>query len=76
MKPRVYGETSIISYLSARNSRDLKVAARQQSSVELWDSPDRYEVVIAEVVISKASAGDAQARRTNAHTAEFESRKE
>jgi hypothetical protein len=76
MKPRVYGEASVISYLSARNSRDLKVAARQQSSVELWDSPDRYEVVIAEVVISKASAEDARGSRTSAQTAESESRKE
>ena len=37
MKPRVYVETSVISYLSARPSRDLNLMARQQSSIELWD---------------------------------------
>lgn len=61
MKPRVYVETSVISYLTARPSRDLNVAARQQSSIELWESQDRYELVISDLVLSEASAGDAQA---------------
>jgi len=30
MKPRVYIETSVISYLTSRPSRDLIVAANQQ----------------------------------------------
>jgi hypothetical protein len=30
MPPRVYAETSVISYLAARPSRDLVTAARQQ----------------------------------------------
>lgn len=61
MKPRVYVETSVISYLTAKPSRDLNVAARQQSSVELWDCQDRYELVVSDLVLSEASAGDAQA---------------
>ena len=61
MKPRVYVETSVISYLAARPSRDLNVAARQQSSLDLWDSQNRYELVVSDLVLSEASSGDAQA---------------
>ena len=32
MRKRVYIETSVVSYLTARSSRDLIVAARQQST--------------------------------------------
>lgn len=38
MKPTVYIETSIISYLTARPSRDLYAAAQQQRTVEWWRS--------------------------------------
>lgn len=61
MKPRVYIETSVISYLTARPSRDLSVAARQQSSHELWKSQDRLELVISDLVLSEAAAGDQSA---------------
>jgi len=63
---RVYVETSVISYLTARPSRDLSIAARQQSSLQLWESQDRYELVVSDLVLSEATAGDtdaAQARR-------------
>jgi hypothetical protein len=36
MPPRVYIETSVISYLAARPSRDLITAARQQITHEWW----------------------------------------
>ncbi len=61
MKFRVYVETSVISYLTARPSRDLSIAARQQSSLELWESQDRYELVVSDLVLSEAAAGDAGA---------------
>ena len=61
MKPRVYVETSVISYLAARPSRDLNVAARQQSSMDLWDSQNRYELVVSDLVLSEASSGDVKA---------------
>jgi hypothetical protein len=41
--------------------RDLSVAAKQQSSLELWDSQDRYELVVSDLMLAEASAGDAQA---------------
>ena len=36
MKPKVYVETTIISYLAARPSRDLIVAGHQQITHEWW----------------------------------------
>ena len=61
MKPRVYVETSVISYLSARPNRDLTVASKQQSSLELWNSRDRYDLLISDLVLSESAAGDVQA---------------
>jgi len=37
MRPTVYIETTIISYLTARPSRDLIVAGHQQITVEWWE---------------------------------------
>ena len=36
MKPIVYVETSVVSYLTARPSRDLVIAARQMWTREWW----------------------------------------
>lgn len=62
MKPKVYVETSIISYLTARPSRDLIVAANQQMTAEWWDihRPD-FELYISEMVEVEAERGDAEA---------------
>ena len=38
MKTKVYVETSVISYLSARPSRDLVVAAHQEITRQWWDN--------------------------------------
>ena len=37
MKPKVYIETSVISYLAWRPSRDLIMAAHQQVTQEWWE---------------------------------------
>lgn len=38
MKQSVYIETTIVSYLASRPSRDLVVAARQQVTSEWWNT--------------------------------------
>jgi predicted nucleic acid-binding protein len=59
MKPKVYLETSIISYLTSRPSRDLIVAANQQITQEWWQlRRNAFELYVSELVIQEASAGD------------------
>ena len=41
MKPRVYVETSVVSYLTARPSRDVVIAARQVTTREWWEGRRR-----------------------------------
>ena len=64
MKPTVYIETSVISYLAARPSRDVVVAAYQEVTREWWRSaPDRFHLVASALVVSETRAGDADAAR-------------
>jgi len=61
-KSTVYIETSIVSYLTARPSRDLLVAAHQQLTVAWWDEQrPRYELFASQVVLAEARAGDPEA---------------
>lgn len=58
----IYLETSIISYLTARPSRDLIVAANQAMTQEWWHGQrDRFAVYVSQLVIEEAKAGDEQA---------------
>ena len=59
MKPRIYIETSIPSYLTARRSRDLIATANQELTQEWWGTRrDDFYLVISEFVLREASAGD------------------
>lgn len=59
MKPRIYIETSIPSYLTARRSRDLIATANQELTQEWWETrKDDFYLVISEFVLREASAGD------------------
>ena len=55
----VYLETSFVSYLVARPSRDLIIAGHQKLSHDWWTyrRPD-FNCVISEVVLDEASQGD------------------
>jgi len=57
MKPRIYIETSIPSYLtSRRRSRDLIAAANQELTQEWWDTrKDDFDLVISEFVSREAA---------------------
>ncbi len=64
MKPRVYVETSIISYLAARPSRDVVLAGHQKTTQLWWEGRRAdFDLFASEAVVNEASAGDAQAAR-------------
>lgn len=66
MKPTVYLETTIASYLTARPSRELVVAAHQEFTVEWWKRHrDRFSLFVSALVLHEAGQGDpdAAARR-------------
>ena len=57
--PRLYVETTIPSYLTARPSKDLRLAANQQTTREWWDTRrHEYDLFISEVVLDEAADGD------------------
>ena len=61
MKPTAYVETSVVSYLTARPSRDVVVAAHQEITREWWqDAPARFALVASALVVAEARAGDAE----------------
>ena len=62
MKQRVYIETSIVSYLTARPSRDVVVAGHQELTRQWWEErSSRFELVISELVEQEAGKGDPEA---------------
>ena len=64
MNPSAYIETSVVSYLTARPSRDVVVAAYQEVTREWWRSArNRFELFASELVVSEAGTGDPDASR-------------
>lgn len=65
MKAKVYIETTVISYLAARLSRDLIVAAHQQLTTEWWATRRiDFALFTSEFVHREVSVGDElQARK-------------
>ncbi len=60
MKPRLYLETTIPSYLVARPSQDVRLLADQQATHEWWKLRRQdYETFISETVLFEISRGDA-----------------
>lgn len=61
-RPRLYVETSIVSYLTGQPSRDIVTAARQQLTRDWWQTKrGRFELYISEYVLTEAASGDEQA---------------
>jgi len=55
----VYLETTFISYLVARPSRDVIVAGHQQTTQDWWaNRRSQFECSISQIVIDEASQGD------------------
>ena len=59
MKAKVYVETSVISYLTSRPSRDVVTAGHQQITRDWWQTQrETFDVVASQLVVQEASAGD------------------
>jgi len=62
MMERVYIETTFVSYLIARPSRDLIVAGHQQITHDWWDTRrGDYELCVSQLVLQEAGEGAAEA---------------
>jgi hypothetical protein len=62
MKPKVYVETTVISYLTAWRSPQLVMAANQESTKVWWDDErPNFDLYVSAAVIEEASSGDADA---------------
>ncbi len=55
MPERVYIETTFVSYLTARPSRDVVIAGHQQITHEWWDTQrGNYELCVSQLVLQEA----------------------
>lgn len=62
MNSSVYIETSIVSYLTGRPSRDVIVAGRQALTREWWDNcREKFDLYVSPLVVTEAEDGDADA---------------
>lgn len=61
IKQTIYLETSVISYLAARPSRDLIVAGHQQITGEWWETRQQWQLYVSALVINEAGFGDVDA---------------
>ena len=62
MLPRVYVETTFVSYLTARPSRDVVIAGHQQITHEWWDQARTdFELCTSQLVLQEAGSGDTEA---------------
>ena len=58
-KPRVYIQSTVVSYLVARPSSNPILASRQKASQQLWENyADRFEFVISQLVQDEIQRGD------------------
>jgi hypothetical protein len=59
MRPKIYIETSVVSYYKNQPSRDIVIAARQQITREWWDERSHhFELFISVLVQEEAGGGD------------------
>jgi hypothetical protein len=58
MRRKVYVETSVISYLTARPSKTIIGAAHQQITMAWWERRSDYELLVSQAVWQECAAGD------------------
>ena len=62
MLQRVYIETTFVSYLTARPSRDVVIVGHQQITQEWWDQArGDFELCTSQLVLQEAGSGDPEA---------------
>jgi predicted nucleic acid-binding protein len=62
MQPkRVYLESSVISYLTARPAKDMRRLVKQRITKEWWKRRDEYDLFISQTVVDEIGRGDAEA---------------
>jgi len=64
VKAKVYIETTVVSYLTARSSRDVVIAGHQKITRDWWQTcRERFDLVASQLVVREASAGDPKAAK-------------
>ena len=62
MKPTVYIETTIPSFLKARTAKDIVLAGKQEVTKQWWSQRRRqYELFVSQLVYDEAGRGDSGA---------------
>jgi predicted nucleic acid-binding protein len=62
VKPKLYLETTIPSYLTSLPSKDVVVAGHQSTTRRWWERrKDKFDVYISQFVINEAARGDVEA---------------
>ena len=65
MKPKVYLESSVVSYLTSRPSRSVVIAGNQIVTQQWWETHRfDYDLYVSMSVIDEISAGDPDAARS------------
>lgn len=72
IKPSLYLETSVISYLTSRLSRDVIILAHQEITQRWWiDSLSKFNVYISQLTIEEAGCGDKEAAKERLKTLSY-----
>ena len=59
MKPKLYLETTVVSFLAARPSKDKVLAGQQESTHRWWrEKRHQYEIFLSRLVWDEAAKGD------------------
>jgi len=62
-KAKVYVETTVVSYLTARTTRDAIAVAHQAVTRRWWRRRKRFDLYCSQIVVNEAGHGDTQAAR-------------
>lgn len=67
-RPKVYVETTVVSYLVALPTQDIIQRAHQEITRQWWGRRDRFDLYVSRAVVAEARRGnpDAAARRLDA----------